>query len=117
MESLGAVCVLENAVALCHERNTARLPNVFCVGPEVYHLVRPGIDTSGDLLATMRAASAIPTFIGIVATIPEALAGASPSSGEDLERFAGSTVLVFVGAYDGESYVLQPVDDVPLMFT
>lgn len=113
MEASGAICVLENALARCREPFTARLPNVVCVGDEVYHLIRQGADTAADLLVTLRSASSMPTFVGILTRAPVAAKDWCPSTSTDLAELARNALLLFVGAYDGESYVIQRFLDVP----
>ena len=114
MDESGVICIVENAMALCHHPITARLPNVVCLGAEVYHLIRPGTDTGADVLVTLRAASSIPTFVGILTRVPVAAKDWRPTSMADLAGLARNVVLLFVGAYDGESYLIRRSADLVL---
>lgn len=103
-------CILENALARSGDVHLARLPHLVFHEPEVYHLIRQPYRTTNQIIATIKAAKSVQELIGVMTTLPNGLGNAisnSPYLSEaDLRELAKAWQAVFVGAYDGESYII-----------
>jgi len=83
---------------------------------EVYHLAAYSKSVSEDVLSAVSEASNAMSLVGMVGRIPNAIAlldPAQPLSLEELEVIARSAECIFVGAFDGEGYVIweEKADD------
>lgn len=101
--------MLENAIA---DRADAWLKrssvNALFFGDEVYHLV-VGPSSAQSIEAAARTAQSLPTFVGTMTSLD----GAEKLPGDrgeltlsTLRHFAERAEQIFVGAYDGEGYLL-----------
>jgi len=104
------VCVIEDALKRPADAVMRRLPTKFAIcGDEVYHLLFPEDAHEAPILATLRAAkSSVPIFIGVLTRWPKAMLNAKPKvlSVDELQALAVETEELFVGAYDGEGYLV-----------
>lgn len=104
------VCVVEDALKRPTDAVLHRVPTKFAAcGDEVYHLLFPEDAHEDPILATLRAAkSSVPTFIGVLSRWPRATLNAKPKvlSVDELQALAVETQELFVGAYDGEGYLV-----------
>lgn len=73
-------------------------------GDTVLHVISHGVAGDG-VEAAVREAKSVPTFVGALGESPQAGWGLEISEAQ-LDEFARSVSAMFVGAYDGESFVL-----------
>lgn len=105
-ESAGNAVVVENANAKRGDLYLARLKSrLACYDDEVVHLLVPG-DSRADIETTIRESKSIPTFIGVFSKSPSEAAVSRDLTQGQLDEIAASASLVFVGAYDGEGFVV-----------
>jgi len=111
MESPESICLMENMLASPNypwlKRAKSRLTTY---GPEVYHILTSSDRRKEKIKDTLREAESLPVFVGAVARQPpdpiaDDSARVTISLGQ-LESFAKSTYCIFVGAYDGEGYLV-----------
>jgi hypothetical protein len=108
----GAIFIVEDAAASATDPGFDRLPlpgRVYFCGDDVFHLTFAGA-TSEEILQILKTGRTTLYFIaGLTRADPDTLASLHRSrvlATSDLERLAKSTTEVFVGAYDGESFLV-----------
>lgn len=107
----GDLCLLENALARDGDRRLERAKSrlVFS-GGEVYHALVPADkDTEAFILSAIAEAESLPVFVGAVGCSPWTAGQNTLNSTvttEQLTQFAKTIRFVFVGAYDGEGYMV-----------
>lgn len=101
--------LIENAYARKGDANLTRRKSrhAYC-GDDVFHVLLHGASRS-DVALAIREAKAIPTFLGVLGDAHSHRWGLE-IAGPELDDFAESASAVFVGAYDGESFVLLQQD-------
>lgn len=112
-ENLSNVCIIENSLA---NKNDAWVKNIgsnlLFFNDEVYHFLSSKNFKGDDILKTITQAKSIPVFIGYFASIPEKILirfNSKPSieiSIEEIGTIANGIQKIFVGAYDGEGYLI-----------
>jgi hypothetical protein len=106
-----SICIMENQSARADWPWLQRVKS-FAVTheSEVFHLVFSKDRSQHGIADTIREARRIPVFIGAVGRITKEAAKSIQKqktiTTSDLESVAGTARLVFVGAYDGEGYVI-----------
>jgi len=105
------LCVLENSLAQASDGWLQRAKSrIVTNGSDVYHVLFNVDRDANNVSNAVREAEALPVFIGAVGNIPAdqfACDGsANTISTEALIDFAKTVRCVFVGAYDGEGYLL-----------
>lgn len=104
----GSLCLLANANA---ERGDPWLERTgvptFYFDREVYHLLTAS--PPGEIEAALKAAQSLFLFVGALTALP--MESDLPAGGGDLplatlEQLAANTSRLFVGAYDGEGYLI-----------
>ena len=103
------LCVLEDALRKPGDAALARLQTKYAIhNDEIYHLLFHEDAREQCILDTLKVARSIPTFIGAFTRWHgdplELKVGALSST--QLKALANCTQSFFVGAYDGESYLL-----------
>jgi len=111
MESPESICLMENMLASPNDpwlkRAKSRLATY---GPEVYHVLTSSDRRKEKIEDTLRESESLPVFVGAVGRQPpDRIADDSEhvtiSLGQ-LKSFAKSASCIFIGAYDGEGYVV-----------
>lgn len=111
MESPQSICLMENMLASPNDpwlkRAKSRLATY---GAEVYHILTSSDRRKEKIEDTLREAESLPVFVGAVGRQrPDQIADDSEhvtiSLGQ-LKSFAKSAYCIFVGAYDGEGYLV-----------
>lgn len=111
MESPESICLMENMLASPNDpwlnRAKSRLATY---GSEVYHILTSSDRSKEKIEDTLREAESLPVFVGAVGPQPrDRIAYDSEhvtiSLGQ-LKSFAKSAYCIFVGAYDGEGYLV-----------
>ena len=102
------VCIIEDALKHPNDAVLHSLSTRYAIYKnEVYHLLLHEDARNDRILATLRAAQSIPTFIGSLSIWRDG--SQQPEGGvlslEQLQLLAGNTEELFVGAYDGEGYL------------
>ncbi|MGA2481492.1 MAG: hypothetical protein ABSF92_00030 [Candidatus Acidiferrales bacterium] len=105
------LCILENELASAGNSWLKRAKSsVGTHGTEVYHMLGYTDRTKERVRDALREAESLPVFVGAIGRQPpnpmSEDSGHLTVSTEQLEAFAKSAYCVFVGAYDGEGYVL-----------
>jgi len=111
MESPESICLMENMLASPNDpwlkRAKSRLARY---GPEVYHILTRSDRGEEKIEDTLREAESLPVFVGAIGRQPPDPILVDPvdsniSTGQ-LRTFAKTAHCIFVGAYDGEGYVV-----------
>ena len=105
------VCLIENEIANRGEPFLAqRLSKIVYLGSEVYHVLTSSAATEGDVLQAIRESCFVPISVGCLAVLDPGSSFEPETGGdvseEDIDRIADRTEKIFVGAYDGESYLI-----------
>jgi hypothetical protein len=103
------VCILEDALKMPGDAVLRRVSNKLATyNTEVYHLLFHEDAQEERILGALNNAKSLPTFIGALTEWPSELLGIKPRvlSLGHLQTLAARTNKLFVGAYDGESYLL-----------
>lgn len=103
------VCVLEDALKKPSDPVLSALTTKYATyGSEVYHLLLQEHAQDDSIFTAMKSAKSIPTFIGVMTSCarPRELATTGEISVDELRELAKRAEIVFVGAYDGEGYLL-----------
>jgi hypothetical protein len=111
MESPESICLMENMRASPNDPWLKRAKSRLAIyGPEVYHILTKSDRFKEKIEDTLREAESLPVFVGAVGRQPaDRIVDDSAHvtiSLEQLSAFAKSIRCLFVGAYDGEGYVL-----------
>jgi hypothetical protein len=105
-ESEGSCCLIANERAEAHEPAVQRYPARVVYRGEVYHLLRAGAERAYIDATVMRARS-IPTFYGVLSRLSTVHDFSATTLGEDDFRAIVTKIdAVFVGAFDGEGYLM-----------
>jgi len=101
-------CLIEDFNARTHDQFLAKTSGLLIYGVEVSHLLRGPTDNE-KIAAKIRETRSIPHFVGFIGdydlSMPKQFDRIEISL-DDVNRIAAKTTAVFVGAYDGESYVI-----------
>ena len=107
LSSLDGVCFLENAVASASDPWLRKAKsNIATYGSEVYHVIASRDIGNQKIVETIREASQIPVFIGAAGQATSESVAHKVVTAETLKHVAETAQLVFVGAYDGEGYLV-----------
>jgi hypothetical protein len=99
-----AICLLEDAAMRRGEEWRVNSP-IRLIGDEIYHVARS--ITPGDIKSAILAAKAGMPDIGVISVTPENWPDAQGAEiGAQLSALVDSALAVFVGAFDGEGYVI-----------
>jgi len=106
-----SACFLENSLAEAHDSWLQRAKSrIITNGTEVYHTLFSVDRDKGKIEAAIREWHYLPTSIGALGSMNEEasahIASAKIVTTERLIAFAKTAQSVFVGAYDGEGYVV-----------
>ncbi|SRR5229473_2823591 len=109
------VCVLENMLASPGDPWLKRAKSrVATHGTEVYHIVDATERLREKIEDAVREAASLPVFVGAVGRQPPdpilGDAGDATISTRQLRTFANTVHCIFVGAYDGEGYLVWHSD-------
>jgi hypothetical protein len=111
LENPEDLCLLENSLAQAGDGWLQRAKSrVVINGADVYHVLF-NVDRDGETVSNaIREADGLPIFLGAVGRSPEGMFARNTPfnsiSTEQLVNFAETVRCVFVGAYDGDGYVL-----------
>jgi len=111
MESPESICIMENMHASPDDPWLRRAKSSLrTYGPEVYHILTRSDRREEKIEDAIREAESLPVFVGAVGRQPpnriaDDSEHISISLGQ-LKSFAKSAYCIFVGAYDGEGYVV-----------
>ena len=117
LEPPEAVCFLENSLASGSDTWLRKAKSrVISHGAEVYHVLFSDDRAEAKISAAIREAQQIPIFVGAVGHLAPPVASSimkrrTVATG-DLEEFAATARCIFIGAYDGEGYVVWSRDSV-----
>lgn len=111
LEAPDSVCLIENFLARAGDPWLQRAKScVVTHESEVFHAVFSEDHTQDKIADAIREARGIPVFIGVVGRLTSETAGfiqkEKAVTASALESIAETARLVFVGAYDGEGFVL-----------
>jgi hypothetical protein len=99
------VVLFENALASPTDPYLRRVADrTACFGKEVYHFVTE--DDAERILETLRTAKAIPAFVGVMTQTLDGPLKPGSLQADELEALARNATGAFVGAYDGEGFVM-----------
>jgi len=118
------LCILENDLASASDSWLKRAKSrVATHGTEVYHILDVTDRVKERIEAALREAESLPVFVGAIGRQPPNPISENSEhltvSTEQLEAFAKSAHCVFVGAYDGEGYIVwqAPSSNEPMGLT
>ncbi len=104
------ICLLEDGLAKPSDPWLRKAgTEQYFLGDDVFHFMVSGRADEGKVLKVLRAAKSLPISVGAICGIsPQVdLPPADRELTQDLlEAFASAVVKIFVGAYDGEGYVV-----------
>lgn len=105
------LCLLENSIAQVGDPYLMRAKSrLLFHGSEVYHALCSVDHDQARIINAVREAERPPAFVGAVGRMPWSagadIAALSVVTTEELAKFARSAFCVFVGAYDGEGYLV-----------
>ncbi len=99
------VVLFENALATPTDPYLRRVADrTAWFGEEVYHFVTQ--DDAERILETLRTAKAIPAFVGVMTQTLDGPLKPGSLQADELEALARQATGAFVGAYDGEGFVM-----------
>jgi len=105
-ESPQHVVVIENSNAERAYPYVARFKSrVAYFGDEVLHVIIPG-DSRAQVETTIRESHSIPIYVGVLSATTSPLGAKQSFSAAELDNLAGVSSAIFVGAYDGEGFLI-----------
>ena len=116
------VCLLENMLARPRDPWLKRAKSrVTTHGTEVYHILDTTDRSKEKIEDALREAESLPVFVGAILRQPpdniSGDTGHATISTEQLRTFAKSARCLFVGAYDGEGYLVWQAGESDLLTT
>ena len=103
------ICVMEDGLAKPSDPWLRKIgTGQYFLGDDVFHFMVSGRTDEGRILQALRAAKSPPVFVGAICAIgPQVdLPPAGPVTRDLLDALVSAVVKIFVGAYDGEGYVV-----------
>jgi hypothetical protein len=107
----GNVCLLENSLAQAQDPWLQRAKSlVITIGTDVYHMLSSADKDQIKIGDAIREAEHLPTFIGALGRVASdtlaQIASSKVLTTEQINDFAKTVHCIFIGAYDGEGYVV-----------
>lgn len=119
LEKREDICLLGNSIARTGDPWLARAKShVISQGSDIYHIITYADRTTAQIEQAIREAHQIPLFLGAVGQLPPSVTSATEKTKDvsinQLRNFAGTVKCLFVGAYDGEGFVVWLAGGAPL---
>jgi hypothetical protein len=103
------ICVIEDALTTIDDPYVQEFTDILICEGRIYHFVTSS-STPERIMACIRDARTVLDFVGALTVLPPnlfgvALGGRHKVIASDIENMAQNATCVFVGAYDGESFL------------
>lgn len=103
------VCLIEDALTTIDDPDVQEFKDILICEGRIYHFVTSSF-TPERIMGCIRDARTVLDFVGALAVLPSnllgiALGGRHEVVASDIENMAQNATCVFVGAYDGESFL------------